>query len=167
MSDSNQGLVLFIRVAPEIICFFLSKTIIQAIGPVWTLVLALFTGTLRIGVYAFLPVRPGLGNVSLGVELIKGVNNALFLSAGTRLAYDLSPPHCEALAQGLFVGVYGNIATALAGLSGFIFLKFCKDDEFPIRRMFQYTFYISLTGLILTLLNQLIVKRRKTKLPKI
>ena len=165
MRDGNQGLILFIRVAPEILCFFLSKTLIQKIGPVWTMLMALFTGTLRVGIYAFLPIRQGLGNVSLGVELLKGVN-ALLLTAGAHLAYDLSPPHCEALAQGLFVGVHGNIATALAGLSGFLILKFGKEDKYPIRNLFQYTFYVSVIGFIATLLNQLIVKRKKIKVPK-
>jgi hypothetical protein len=167
MSNGSQGLVLFTRVAPEIIFFFLSKSIIRKIGPVRTLLLALFTGCLRVGIYAFLPIRVGLGNVSLGVELLKGVNNALLLTAGAHLAHDLAPPNCGALAQGVFVGVHGNIATALAGLTGYIILKIRVDDAYPIRTLFQYTFYVSLAGLTLTVLNQFIVKRTGTKLPRI
>ena len=164
MKPGNQGWVMFIRVAPEILCFFISKHIIALLGLVPTLLLALLAGTVRVAIYAFLPVRPSLGNVALLVELLKGVNNALLLSSSAQLAHELAPADSAALAQGLFVGTHGNLATALAGIAGFIVLRIEHDARYPIISLFRVTFVISLIGLLLFVLNQLWVRFRTKRL---
>lgn len=164
MASGNQGWVLFIRVAPEILCFFSSKFIIRHLGLVPTLLLSMLTGTIRVGVYAFLPVRPELGPVALGVELLKGVNNALLITAGAQLAHELVPKDSAALAQGLFMGVHGNLATALAGIAGLIILRVERDSPYPLITLFRFTFAVSMFGLLLAVFNQLWVKFRNKQI---
>lgn len=164
MEPGNQGWVMFIRVAPEILCFFTSKYIIKFFGLVPTLLIGLFTGTVRVGVYSFLPVRKELGKVALAVELLKGVNNALLITSGAQLAHELAPKDSAALAQGLFMGVHGNLATALAGLAGMIILKIDRNERFALISLFRFTFAISLIGFFLAFFNQVWVKVRNKQL---
>jgi MFS family permease len=172
---SSQGWVLAVRVGPEIVCFFASKWLVKALGPEWTLIMALVAGTLRVGGYCFiplppkdadgLPVKPNWGYAALALEPLKGINNALLVSAGAQLAHSLAPPGAETTAQGLFMGVHGNLATALAGLVGWLILgqQRQRSAAYPIVTLFAVTALISLLGLLLFLCHAMLMRCKRDK----
>lgn len=144
------GISLQARVITELALFGLSKQLLGWCGgPFGLMLLAQVSGTLRASAYAVIPTfTKGILwlNVALLVvpaELVKGINNAALVTAGVRLAHDLSPPGCATTGQGVFSGVYSNLANALAGFIGGLILQAYLDNPVALRILFGITGIVS------------------------
>jgi hypothetical protein len=127
----------------EIAVFFTSRYLMRTFGVYWLLLGSQFFGIIRLMSYAFGPVSPPLWYSSI-VEITKGLNSGLIVSAGVRVASDIALPGCSNSAQGLFSGTYKGVSTSLAGIVGGILLLAFDQD---IRRLF---FWIGILAIFTT-----------------
>lgn len=116
----------------EIAVFFTSRYLMRTFGVYWLLLGSQFFGIIRLMSYAFGPEKPPMWYSSI-VEVTKGLNSGLIVSAGVRVASDIALPGCSNSAQGLFSGTYKGVSTSLAGIVGGILLTVFDQD---IRRLF-------------------------------
>jgi Na+/melibiose symporter-like transporter len=119
--DASSVILDIVRPISEVVVFFFSKQILAALGVHWVLIISQVAGILRTVAYSFIskiPKGPGVMIVVYGVELLKGLNSGMLVSAAVKVAMELAPRGCENTAQGLFSGTYVGLAQAFAGVLG-------------------------------------------------
>lgn len=150
------GLVLVMRVGPEVaILYFSHPWLMQAIGPDCMFVAGQVASALRALAYTYFSSNnlPAL----CSIEVLKGINNGMQLSAGVYLARQLATEETAGTALSLYAGIFGSVANATAGLvSGAVLqyrlyikhkynppsssiVKSLKDDPEALRLMFKWT----------------------------
>ena len=141
---ANAGAV---RVITEVAVFFFGKQLMAWIGPYWMLILSQVTGIARILGYAVMPVgRKGWQLAVFPLELLKGLNTGLVVSAAVRLANDIAPRDCANTAQGFFSGVYTGLSVAVGGLLGGWLIFYNGGQPESLQPMFMVSAII--TGLM-------------------
>jgi len=105
----------------EITVFFTSRSLMNAFGVYWLLLASQFFGILRLMSYAFNTKGQPTWFIYV-IEILKGLNSGLIVSAGVRVASDMALPGCANTAQGLFSGTYKGVSISLAGIIGGLLL---------------------------------------------
>lgn len=118
----------------EIVVYFSSKHLVATLGVYWLLLFSQFCGIIRILGYAYSPDKVH-DIVYYLLEVTKGLNSGLIVSAGVRVASDIALPGTATTAQGLFSGVYKGISISLAGGSGAIILATFNDN---LKTLFKF-----------------------------
>jgi MFS family permease len=76
----------------------------------------------------------GAYNFILFIELLKGFSSGLISSSAIAIVADISPPGCEATAQGLYSGMYSGLAMAVGGLISGSYLQIFYQSENQIKK---------------------------------
>ena len=149
------------RNVTEIGGFFIGKPLLEYFGPDALLLMGIVAGAVRIGSYGFLPSGHGWSKIVLGIELLKGLNQAFIVVGGIRIAHDIAPRGAEATAQGFFSGIHGNLSNSVAGLFGSFVLTFMSDSQDSLRHLFRIAFLLSFSVAVAYLLSIIYTARRK------
>lgn len=148
-----SGVLLLIRTVPEILCFFFTKNLLLVLGVHKLLFLAQLAGLIRVVTYAWLP--KSCTWAPFVVESLRGANNAFLHASGVRLAYELAPSESQAISQGFFHGICGNLTTGLAGIVGSWIATAAKAENSKaaeadiIRTIFKSSSFASIFGLFI------------------
>lgn len=146
LSTFGVSFTLQSRLVTELGVFFFGPYLMHSLGPRWLLMIAQLTGLTRVAIYAFLPDYPPWTSVPLGVELLKGINNACLISAGARYVHDLAPSGVEATAQGIYSGVHSYLANAASGFLGGYILYTHRADSRAYNELFAFASLLSAAG---------------------
>ncbi len=152
IKQNKSSFLLLVRTIPEILCFFFTKNLLQILGVTKLLFLAQLAGLIRVATYAWLP--KSFTWAPFVVESLRGANNAFLYASGVRLAYELAPTESQAISQGFFHGIFGNLTTGLAGIIGTIIGLVVKSNNPSVgeAEIFRVNFQISALASVLGLL---------------
>jgi hypothetical protein len=148
-----SGIFLLIRTVPEIACFFYTKNLLLNLGVHKLLLFAQLAGLIRVVAYAWLP--KSFTWAPILIESLRGANNAFLHASGVRLAYELAPAESQAISQGFFHGIFGNLTTGLAGIIGswianvVIAQTPTATEADIIRTIFKSSAFASIFGLLI------------------
>jgi hypothetical protein len=152
----STAVMLQTRIITEIMVFFLGRELLQIFGVQWMLFIAQLSGLIRVSAYVILPTHYPWTLMPLFIELLKGINNGCLVSAGVRYVHDHAPPGYEATAQGIFSGIHNYLANATSGFFGGAILHLYRESPSAYQILFKYTSLLSLSGLVLFSLRQLL-----------
>lgn len=153
------GLTLSCRIIPELTVFTFNSQLITLVGVGGMFVMGQATSALRALLYSFLPKSSTYLFVPFMIEMLKGINNGMMVSAGVHLTDQFTPNARRSTAQGLFSGIHGNVANALSGIvSGIVLYKRrdSEDQSGALKELFKWTSY----ALLATLFVYCVVERR-------
>jgi Na+/melibiose symporter-like transporter len=147
-----------VRAASEALVFFFSKPTMELLGISGALVVSQIAGIARVLGYGLMPKREqSVFMIAAPLELLKGVNSGLVLSAALRLGNQLAPPNGHGTVHGLLAGTYTGLAMAIGGfLSSYLMtlvdLPVSMDKEEKEYEKLQTMFLISAAGSTVVLL---------------
>lgn len=127
MSDRRGPFILsMVRTVSEATCFFASKAVMDVVGVWGALILSQLAGIARVLGYAMMPRRAqSVLLVAAPLELLKGVNTGLVVSAATRLGNQMAPPNAHGTVHGLLAGTYTGLAMAIGGCLSSMMMRWC------------------------------------------
>lgn len=154
------GLVLSCRIIPELAVFTFNSQLITLVGVGGMFVIGQATSALRALLYSFLSKDTTWSFVPFVIEILKGINNGMMVSAGVHLTDQLTPLAKRSTAQGLFSGIHGSVANALSGVvsGNVLYMRSGKggDQSGALKELFRWTSY----ALLGTLFVYCVVERR-------
>lgn len=119
-----------VRTVSEAVCFFLSKTVIDGVGVWGALIISQLAGIARVLGYGLMPRRTqSVLMVAAPLELLKGINTGLVVSAATRLGNQMAPPNAHGTVHGLLAGTYTGLAMAIGGCLSSAMMQWCVVPE--------------------------------------
>jgi hypothetical protein len=125
------ALVDFGRMLSEIFVYVYAKSMRNAMGIYWILVLSQLVGIVRMYGYGLLPNRgPNVRYSYYGawiLELLKGFSSGMVSSSAIPIASRIAPAGCESTAQGLFSGNYSGLSNGISGVVSGLILNFMYE----------------------------------------
>lgn len=120
-----------VRAASEAAVFFYSQSLLDAIGLHWALVISQVAGIVRVLGYGWMPRKQAsLLIIAAPLELLKGVNSGLVVSAATRLGNQMAPLNAHGTVHGLLAGTYTGLAMATGGCLSSLMISLLGGDVF-------------------------------------
>lgn len=132
-SDRRGPLILsMVRTVSEAACFFASKWLMEdGVLGVWgALIVSQLAGIARVLGYGLMPrSSQSVMFVAAPLELLKGVNTGLVVSAATRLGNQMAPPNAHGTVHGLLAGTYTGLSMAIGGCLSSLMMQWCRVPE--------------------------------------